>query len=795
MKIVTCVILAMFCSFSVNAQAGHGTVKGKLTTVDGKPAAFVTVFLKDTRLKVLSDEKGNYVFSNVEDGRYSVIAAHVGLQTQSVEIAVANGETKNIDFTLKESAEELQEVIVTGTRGPNNRTTNLGKLPVMTREIPQSITVIGEVLMRNQQAQRLSDVIKNVNGVYLGTTRGSVQESFYARGYNLGANNMFKNGSRINTGVMPEISGLEKVEILKGSAAILYGNVAPGGIINMVTKQPRFNFGGEVSMRAGSYDLYKPSFDVYGPISKSVAYRVNGTFESMNSYRDEVSSKRYYVNPSFLFKLSGKTEIIVQGDYLYSKFTPDFGTGSILTEPNTLADLGRSKFLGTPWQYNIAQQATASVELRHKFNDSWSINTIASYQQFNRDYYATERVQIQTNGDFYRPLNKIKSEEEYYVAQANLTGKFRTWHMKHTLLSGMDAEHYLTSTYAFTNPTTFDTINIFDDDKYEARTDIPAALEKTLVKTPVNRFGVFVQDLVAISPKLNLLAGIRWSIQQSPAATTNYLLFSDSSTKGVYKADRAFSPRVGLVYKPTASTALFASYSNSFAPNTGTDIYYRALSPSIIDQFELGVKNDFFKGLLSANLTLYMIVNNNLAQTAQFDSAGNENSNINLKELVGETNSKGAELDITVRPVNNLSITAGYSYNDMRYSKTPDTKGSFIEGERLVNTPQHTANGSVFYTFNSFAVKGLKIGASVFYTGKRYGGYNNTVGQTQQYSRLIPVDGFTTIDLSAGYSIKHISFMAKLSNLSNTFSYIVHENYSVNPIAPRQLIATVSYNF
>ena len=251
-------------------------------------------FLKDTRLKVLSDEKGNYVFSNVEDGRYSVIAAHVGLQTQSVEIAVANGETKNIDFTLKESAEELQEVIVTGTRGPNNRTTNLGKLPVMTREIPQSITVIGEVLMRNQQAQRLSDVIKNVNGVYLGTTRGSVQESFYARGYNLGANNMFKNGSRINTGVMPEISGLEKVEILKGSAAILYGNVAPGGIINMVTKQPRFNFGGEVSMRAGSYDLYKPSFDVYGPISKSVAYRVNGTFESMNSYRDEVSSKRYY---------------------------------------------------------------------------------------------------------------------------------------------------------------------------------------------------------------------------------------------------------------------------------------------------------------------------------------------------------------------------------------------------------------------------------------------------------------------------------------------------------------------
>ena len=148
-----------------------------------------------------------------------------------------------------------------------------------------------------------------------------------------------------------------------------------------------------------------------------------------------------------------------------------------------------------------------------------------------------------------------------------------------------------------------------------------------------------------------------------------------------------------------------------------------------------------------------------------------------------------------MRPVSNLSIIAGYSYNDMRYSKTPDTKGSYIEGERLVNTPQHTANGSVFYTFNSFAIKGLKIGASVFYTGKRYGGWNNTIDQAQQYSRLIPVDGFTTIDISAGYTIKNISILAKLSNITNEFNYIVHENYSVNPIAPRQLVATVSYKF
>jgi len=794
MRVVLCLLAAIIVSFSVKAQNGQGSVKGRLITDDGKPAGYVTLYLKDTKMKVISNEEGYYAFNNVADGDYIVIASFVGLQTQTQKVSIHNGETQVADFKLKENSQELQEVIVSTGKSLNERVTSIGKLPVPVREIPQSIAVVGEAVMRNQQAQRLSDVIKNVNGVYLGTTRGNVQETFWARGYNLGSYNMFKNGSRVNTGVMPEISSLEKVEILKGSAAILYGNVAPGGIINMVTKQPKFNFGGEVSMRAGSYGLFKPSFDVYGPLSKSVAYRVNGTYETADSYRDQVSSKRYYINPSFLFKLGNKTDLIVQGDYLYTNFTSDFGIGSILSVPNRISDLGRSTFLGTPWQYNKAQQTTASAELRHKFNDAWSLNAVASYQLFNRDYYSTERVQIQTNGDFYRPLNKIKSAENYYTGQVNLTGKFKTGQMSHTLLTGIDAERYLTSTYGFTNPTLYDTINIYDAAKYQPRTDIPLADKKTLIETPINRVGAYVQDLIAITPKLNLLAGVRWSMQESPAITTNYLLYGDSATKGTYKADRAFSPRFGLVYKPTSSTSVFASYASSFSPNTGTDIYYKALSPSIVDQYEVGVKNDFFKGKLGANLTFYYIRNNNLAQTAQFDSSGNENSNTSIKELVGQTASKGVELDISFTPISNLNILAGYSYNDMRYTKTPETKG-YIEGERLVNTPQHTANGSVFYTFNSLTLKGLKIGASAVYIGKRNAGWNNTVEQTQQYSRLIPVDGFTTIDVSAGYTFKSISLLAKLSNITNAFNYYVHENYSVNPIPPRQVVATVSYKF
>jgi iron complex outermembrane receptor protein len=193
------------------------------------------------------------------------------------------------------------------------------------------------------------------------------------------------------------MSSLEKVEILKGSAAILYGNVAPGGIINMVTKQPKFNFGGEVSLRAGSFGLFKPAFDIYGPLSKSVAYRVDGTMETANSYREQVSSKRYYINPSFLFKLNEKTELTVQSDYLYTNFTSDFGIGSILSEPNKIADLGRNTFLGTPWQYNKAQQTTATANIRHKFNESWTLSSTASYQ------YLTGII-IQQKGYKYKPM-------------------------------------------------------------------------------------------------------------------------------------------------------------------------------------------------------------------------------------------------------------------------------------------------------------------------------------------------------------------------------------------------------
>ena len=766
---------------------------GKIITQDGSPAANVNIELKELKKYTTSDLNGVFSFNPIADGRYTLIASYTGLQTKQQPVTVPQDKATQLNIVLSENASELQEVIINSKKGLNNQLVSIGKVSIDPMDLPQSISVMGQSVIRDQQSQRLSDVIKNVNGVYLSTTRANTQESFSARGYGFSSSNMFKNGSRVNTGTMPEVSSLEKVEILKGSAAILYGNVAPGAIINMVTKQPKFFFGGEVALRAGSYGLVKPSFDIFGPLSKKIAFRVNGTVEKANSYRNTVQSNRYYINPSLLFKIGKKTILVFQGDHLNHDFTPDFGIGTL--NNTVIPDVPRSNFVGTKWQYNKAKQTTVTATLKHELNNNWTINASASYQLYSRDYYSTERIQAAANGDWIRPLNKIESQEKYFVGNIDLVGKFKTGAVAHHLLTGIDGDKYFTSTYAFNNPTVYDTVNILNPTKFIARTDFPSASKITRLETPINRLGAYVQDLIHISNQLKLLVGMRWSIQKGLSATTTYLL-KDSAHKGIATIANAFSPRLGLVYKPFESMSAFASYSNSFSVNSGTDVSGNALSPSLIDQFEFGMKNNFIKDKLSANLTFYKIINNNLAQTAQYTADGvTPNNNIALKELAGQTTSNGIELDINAQLVKGLNILAGYSFNNMRYTKTKEAKGNYIEGEKLINTPAHTANTSAFYTFNKGALKGLKLGVAGFYTGDRLGGWNNTQGQAQNYNRLIPVIGFTTFDLSAGYSYKKITLLVKLSNLMNTYNYYVHENYSINPIAPRQIISTLSVKF
>src|SRR5215203_1027284 len=306
-------------------------LKGIVRTSDGKPAAFVNVQLKETKQGTMTNDFGEYFFYNVPQGKYNVIVSYVGLKTIQSEIEIKKGEVATYDFVLVENKNELEEIIVRASHTINEKSSSIGKINIKPMDLPQAITVIGKDVLDRQQVLHISDALQNVNGVYLMGTTGGFQEEIAGRGLPFGSSSTFKNGIRYNNAVMPEMSGVERIEFLKGGSAILYGNVAAGGVMNIVTKKPNFEQGGEISFRTGSYDLYKPIVDIYGTFNKqqTVAFRINTTYEKANSFRDVVRSERFYINPSFLFKLSAGTELLIQTDYFTDNRTPDYGTGAI----------------------------------------------------------------------------------------------------------------------------------------------------------------------------------------------------------------------------------------------------------------------------------------------------------------------------------------------------------------------------------------------------------------------------------------------------------------------------------
>ncbi|HVS95908.1 MAG TPA: TonB-dependent siderophore receptor [Puia sp.] len=705
----------------------------------------------------------------------------------------------------------LAEVVVSA----NQRKLSIGKITVPDRDLPQSSGVVTAGLIKDQQAIRLGDVVKNVPGVSLVQTRYGVNETYGARGYIIGitggagGGSIFKNGLPANIAGMPEAATLESVEIIKGSTAFLYGSSSGGLIINMLTKKPKYHFGGEISMNAGSFHQYKPVIDIYGPVSKRLAFRLVGTYENDRSYRDEVSILRKYVNPSLLYTFGKTSTLIVQGEYLDAQLTPDPGVG-LLDSGRVLTNaIPRNRFQNVSWAYNNVSQHSASAEFKHLFDNRFVLNASASFQNTGVDSYGVGNLNTAgKTGVIARPLSRAAGIEKDYAAQINLEGKFRVAGTDNHLVAGADLTSVTTLTDAFNIYTsggallkTYDTINLLNPSEYVQRTDIPAAVNTTRTTAPSNRTGVYIQDLIGLGRRLKLFAGGRYSYQVTVQTTIDSLATAArpaTSTKGATPTTRynVFSPKAGLVIEPTANTSLYASYSNCFTTNTGVDIYGNSLPASVIHQYEIGAKNSLWNGRLSTTAAIYRIVNSHLAQQAPYLADGvTPNTSANIKSLSGETTSDGIELGVNGNVSKDLYFVTGFAWNYARFTHAPGGKGSNIEGERLVNAPSGTANASVFYQFSNRPLKGLKIGASGFYTGSRYGGYNNTIGQAVSGSRTVPLTGFTTIDLSAAYAYHALVLQCKLSNIFNALNYLIHDNYSITPIAPRQLMLTASYKF
>ena len=782
LKIVLLIIISNGALHAQNSQ----TIKGKVKDNSNQALIGATIIIKNTNKHTVTNTDGEFEFINLKSAEYTLSISYMGYSKMQVNVSLSNG--TNVDLgtiILAEDTNELTEVVVSGSIF--NKTPNTAKAGIRPLDLPQSAVVISQQTLENQQVNSMSDILKNTNGVYIKGTTGGYQEEIAARGYSLGSSNTFKNGIRFYNGMMTETSGIESMEVLKGSAAILFGNVEAGGVINIITKKPKFNFGGSVGLTLGSFGNNKPKFDVYGPIgdSKNIAFRFNGSYSNSESFRKYVTSETTYFNPSFLFKLNSKTTLLVEADYTHDKRTPDFGAGIINYQ---LVDLPRDQFVGVTWGYIDAQQVAATATLNHAISKNWSLAFINSVRHYDTDLFTNTRPNtsggtIEEDGTWARSLQRNEEQDNYLLQQLDLKGIFETGRLKHQFLVGTDSEQYKTKTLRY-NRIAYDEINIFNPDYANFRTDIPSLGNDRLTSSPVSRFGLYIQDLISVTDYLKVLAGVRYTYQDTESDIYTYGTDSNVITNSY---DDAFTPRFGLILQPTKNNSIFASYSNSFETNTGTDIDGNSLKPSIVDQYEIGVKNELFNDKLFANVTVYQITNSNLAQT----SLANGNTDSSIKELVGEVQSKGVEIDFAYRPLSSLQLMAGYSFNETKYTKT----NTYIVGDLLRYNPQHTANSSANYTIENGVLNGLKIGVIGTYFGERFAGRNKRVQVAGDDRELIPLTDYFEFDATLSYSYKHFTIGAKLANITNVLNYNVHDDNSLNPIASRNFLTSVTYNF
>lgn len=729
---------------------------------------------------------------------------------QSVIGQVENSFSNDIAFeiendTVKKKAKAIEEVII--IKKINKSLVNAGKSPIKAMDLPQAVAIIDRTIIEQQQILRISDALRNTNGVYVSgasNASGNNQEEYGSRGFTFSGGNTFKNGIRFNGSLIPESASLESIEVLKGSSALLYGNVAPGGILNLETKKPKFQQGGEISFRASEFDFYKPIIDIYGSLDKSqtAAYRLVTSYERGNSFRDVVSSERFYINPSFLFNLTKKTNLLVEADYLKDSRTPDFG---LTTIDYKVVALPRSTFLNFDWATFDSKQESISATLNHQLNATWQVKGILSYQGFSTNLLSSSRPNsgnltpsspnnnlVQANGDWVRGVQKADTKQDYTFAEIDVTGNFNTGAIKHAILLGADADRSNTGTLNYATINYFDKINIYNPSEvivknpiYNGAT-IPILNQNTFADADIKRAGFYIQDFIELTSKLKVLTGLRYSYLESTTNTTTYSSGITSETK---TNDNIISSKLGIVFQPTKTNSIFASYSDSFVLNTGTDKNFQALPHSTINQYEIGIKNELFKGRLNANITGYSINFGNLAQT----DFSNGNINTNIKELAGSYTSKGIEIDISGN-FKNIRAMAGYSFNETKYTKS----NIYDKGTQLRFAPKNTANASLFYIFENSKLKGLEIGVQSVYIGKILGGRlrpNNASTPAELARKPISVDGFLQFDASVGYTTNAFSIRAKLSNIGNVTSYYVYDDNTVTPIAPRMISTTVTYKF
>lgn len=534
-----------------------------------------------------------------------------------------------------QSATTLPTVMVTGKAGyadsdPYNpsynrtTTTTATKTDTAIFDTPVSVQVVPRAVMDDQKSSRLKDVLENVSGLRAQPSLG-YGNGFIIRGFHNAR--VYRNGLlSIRDGEPTEVDAgnLQSVEVLKGPAAVLFGRIEPGGLINITTKKPLDIPYYALEQQFGSYDFYRTQWDATGPVTddKSVLYRFTGAYQNANSFRDFVSTDRVLVNPSVTWRPTDRTDMTLSVEGFDQDYRSDFGIPVIGNRP---APIPISRSLNDP---NIPMSSISkthlSTEVNHHFNDDWAIHNrfLASFNEAH-DYMVNPTPAFGPAEDALLPDGTLKrnifgqtADTDLYTTNLDLTGKFMLGSTKHDVLVGFDyfqatMKYHYFGEFNDANPDL--NINIYNP--WPSYGINPAVIEQTLSRPPNccttdnfaffnnSWYGAYFQDHITLWDKLHILGGGRYDWAET--GSSYMASFAAAETTLPSRKDEGFSPRVGLLFQPIKQLAVYGNWTTSFGANNAPAADGSTFDPQIGEQFEAGMKTQLFDDRLLATLAYY----------------------------------------------------------------------------------------------------------------------------------------------------------------------------------------------
>ena len=688
-----------------------------------------------------------------------------GLIFSAVPSTSAN---QNEPTTPDDENQKPIELIVTGEQDGYfiPEATTGTKIDVPLRDVPASVQVIPKEVIEDRQVIKLNELADNVSGVeQQGTYGGLASQGYFIRGFASEFESL-RNGFRDFGFISPrDVANIDRVEFLKGPASVLYGSViSPGGVVNTITKKPLSDPFYQIDGTIGSFDFYRGAIDFTGPLTenRSALYRFNAAYQNNNSFRDFVENESIFTAPSLTVNVGENTKITFDYEYQRTDFTFDRGF-----LPNSIVfNLPTSRFLGEPDdEAEITSNGfTYTLESKFGYNDNWKFRQGLNTLNVTSNEQTARPVSIDEDG---RTLNRAYSiadqQQKNLSFQNEISGKFNTGSIKHNVLLGFEISNYRFE-YDFLRGD-IAPIDIFNP--------VYGANPENITEDFAERYGsdniaLYFQNLIELTPNIKILAGGRFDWADT--------FYEDKLTDTTFNetSESDFSPRLGIVYQPSKSTSIYASWTNSFNPNifsrSRTDEPFK---PETSEQFEVGIKQEFFNKRLSATLSYFDITKKNVLVTDPVDP--------DFSVQTGEQKSRGINLDIVGQISPGWKIIGTYAYTDAFVSEDNDPT---LVDNRLTGVPYNSASLWTTYEFQKGSLQGLGLGIGLVYSGETEATLPNDV----------KIPSYVRTDASIFY--KRDNWRASL-NFKNLFDkdYYNSQGFFIVPAEPFTVLGKVSVKF